>query len=42
VAETSEPVGWILSFGTQVQVMSPKCLREKLGEEAKKVLGLYR
>lgn len=38
VADTQELLGWILSFGAGVQVISPKSLRQKVKEEAKKVL----
>jgi predicted DNA-binding transcriptional regulator YafY len=37
VAETSELLGWILSFGSQVRVIRPEALREKVKEEAGKV-----
>ncbi|MBI2361265.1 MAG: WYL domain-containing protein [Deltaproteobacteria bacterium] len=39
VADTIELVGWILSFGSQVRVIRPDPLRERVKEEAKKVLG---
>ena len=42
VADTDELVGWILSFGSQVRVVSPDSLRVKAREEAKKVFGSYR
>jgi predicted DNA-binding transcriptional regulator YafY len=42
VADTTELVGWILSFGSQVRVISPKGLGDKISEEAKKMLGAYR
>jgi predicted DNA-binding transcriptional regulator YafY len=42
VADTDELVGWILSFGSQVRVISPDSLRVKAREEAKKVFGSYR
>jgi predicted DNA-binding transcriptional regulator YafY len=38
VADTREPLGWILSFGAAVQVISPPFLRQKVKEEARKVL----
>ena len=38
VADTRELVGWILSFGGGVRVVSPKTLREKVKEEARKIL----
>ncbi|MFQ5849302.1 MAG: helix-turn-helix transcriptional regulator [Candidatus Binatia bacterium] len=41
VADTDEVVGWVLSFGSQVRVMSPESLRGKVREEARKVLGPY-
>ena len=37
VADTAELVGWILSFGSQVRVLRPEPLREKVKEEAKKI-----
>jgi predicted DNA-binding transcriptional regulator YafY len=42
VADTDELLGWTLSFGSQVQVVRPESLREKMRDEAKKVLGSYR
>lgn len=42
VADTSELVGWILSFGGQVKVVSPESLTGKVRDEAKKVFGSYR
>jgi predicted DNA-binding transcriptional regulator YafY len=38
IADTAELVGWILSFGSQVKVVRPDGLREKLKEEARKIL----
>jgi predicted DNA-binding transcriptional regulator YafY len=38
VADTDELVGWILSFGSQVRVVRPECLRTKVREEARKIL----
>ena len=38
VADTTELVGWILSFGSQVRVVRPESLRQKLAEEARKIL----
>lgn len=38
VADTQELVGWILSFGSQVQVIRPVALKEKVRDEARKVL----
>jgi predicted DNA-binding transcriptional regulator YafY len=38
VADTSELVGWILSFRSQVRVVRPDELRERVKEEAKKIL----
>jgi predicted DNA-binding transcriptional regulator YafY len=40
VADTDELVGLILSFGSQVQVLRPETLRQKVREEAKKIAGL--
>jgi predicted DNA-binding transcriptional regulator YafY len=37
VADTPELVGWILSFGAAVQVVSPAHLRDKVIAEAKKI-----
>jgi len=37
VADSAELVGWILSFGSQVRVLRPEALREKVREEAKKI-----
>ncbi len=39
VADNDELVGWILSFGSQVRVVSPDTLRRKVREEARKVFG---
>lgn len=38
VADTTELVGWILSFGSQVRVVRPEVLRETVKEEAGKIL----
>ena len=40
VADTSELVGWILSFASQVRVIRPEVLREKVKEEAEKTFRL--
>jgi len=37
VADTRELVGWILSFGSGVRVVSPASLRERVGEEARRI-----
>lgn len=37
VADTQEFLGWILSFGSGVQVLKPRSLREKVIEEAKRI-----
>jgi predicted DNA-binding transcriptional regulator YafY len=37
VADTDELTGWILSFGSQVKVIRPDALREKVKEEARKI-----
>ena len=42
VADTNELVGWLLSFGGQVKVVSPESLTGKVRDEAKKVFGSYR
>ncbi len=39
VAETRELVGWVLSFGAGVQVISPPSLRETVHAEARRILG---
>jgi predicted DNA-binding transcriptional regulator YafY len=39
VADTTELVGWVLSFGSQVQVIRPEELREKVWQEARKILN---
>jgi predicted DNA-binding transcriptional regulator YafY len=38
VADTPELVGWILSFGSGVQVVEPPELRQKVREAARKIL----
>jgi predicted DNA-binding transcriptional regulator YafY len=40
VADTRELLGWILSFGSAVQVVRPAALRSKVREEAEKILAL--
>jgi len=37
VADNEELVGWILSFGSQVQVVRPEALRQKVKDEARKI-----
>lgn len=37
VADTNELVGWVLSFGSQVQVVRPESLRERVKAEARKI-----
>jgi predicted DNA-binding transcriptional regulator YafY len=39
VADTDELVGWILSFGSQVKVVTPDSLAAKVREETKKIAG---
>lgn len=39
VADTPELVGWVLHFGSGVQVLRPEALREKVRAEARKILG---
>ncbi len=39
VADTDELVGWILSFGSQVRVVSPESLWKKVRDEARKIAG---
>jgi predicted DNA-binding transcriptional regulator YafY len=38
VADTPELVGWILSFGSRVKVLSPESLKRRVQEEAGKIL----
>lgn len=38
VADTSELVRWVLSFGRGVQVVRPAALRERVQEEARAML----
>lgn len=38
VADTAELVGWILSFGGGVKVVSPEALRDRVRKEARKVV----
>lgn len=38
VADTEELLGWLLNFGSQVRVVRPDGLREKVKEEARKIL----
>jgi predicted DNA-binding transcriptional regulator YafY len=38
VADTPELVGWILSFGSGVRVLAPGRLRQKIKEEAERIL----
>jgi len=40
VADTTELVGWILSFGSQVRVVRPEALQGRVKEEARKILRL--
>jgi len=42
VADNDELVGWILSFGSQVRILSPESLLSKVTEEAKSIVGAYR
>src|SRR3990172_8144826 len=42
VADNEELVGWILSFGSQVRILSPESLLSKVKEEAKSIVGAYR
>jgi len=37
VADTAELVGWVLSFGSQVRVVRPDGLKEKVKEEARRI-----
>jgi predicted DNA-binding transcriptional regulator YafY len=38
VANTRELMGWILSFGSGIQVISPAALRQQVREEARRIL----
>lgn len=38
VADTPELVGWVLSFGSQVKVLGPESLRERVRHEARKIV----
>ncbi len=38
VADNEELVGWILSFGSQVRVIGPEALEQKVKDEARKIL----
>ncbi len=38
-ADTRELVGWVLHFGSGVQVISPASFRDKVREEARKILA---
>ena len=38
-ADTRELVGWVLHFGSGVQVVSPASFRDKIQEEARKIYG---
>jgi len=40
VADTTELVGWILSFGSQVRVVRPEAPQGRVKEEARKILRL--
>jgi len=42
VADNDELAGWILSFGSQVRILSPESLLSKVKEEAKSIVGAYR
>ena len=42
VADTDELVSWILSFGSQVKVISPESLQTKVRGEARRIVGLER
>ena len=33
---------WALSFGAEAEVLEPKELREAIGNEIKKVMGVYK
>ncbi len=42
VADNEELVGWILSFGGDVKILSPESLVSKVKDEAKRIIGAYR
>ena len=37
VADTRELLGWILSFGGEVQVVRPKVLQQSVRDEARRI-----
>ena len=39
VSDTPELVGWVLHFGSGVKVLSPASLRDKVGQQARKILS---
>ena len=39
VADNDELVGWILSFGGQIKVVGPETLRQRVRDEAKRIVG---
>jgi predicted DNA-binding transcriptional regulator YafY len=39
VSDNDELMGWILSFGSQVRVNKPDVLRQRVREEAKKIIN---
>lgn len=39
VADTDELLGWILSFRSQVKVISPESLQRKVRDEARRISG---
>ena len=39
VADNEELVGWVLSFGSQARVRRPESLKQRVKEEARKILG---
>ena len=39
VADTDELVGWILSFGSQVRVVRPDTLKQRVTDEVRKMLS---
>ncbi|RMH34857.1 MAG: WYL domain-containing transcriptional regulator [Nitrospirae bacterium] len=39
VAETRELIGWVLSFGSGVKVVSPRTLQQAVREEARKIVA---
>ena len=41
IADSRELVGWVLSFGSGVQVIKPETLRRAVKEETEQIVGLH-